>query len=75
MSKIKLLVSLPALLLTACTTTGPEIKIVDTSCDWTRPIYVSRSDILTDGTARQLLAHNETGAARCGWKRKAPAKP
>lgn len=39
-----------------------------TDCDWARPIYVSRADQLTDGTARQILAHNDTGAALCGWK-------
>jgi len=33
-----------------------------------RPVYVSRSDALTEGTADQLLAHNRTGAALCGWK-------
>lgn len=75
MSKMKLLASLPALLLAACATTGPEIKIVDTACRWTKPIYVSRGDILTDGTADQIEAHNETGAKRCGWKRTSPKKP
>lgn len=74
-SKTTLLASLLAVLLSGCgTTAGPEIKIVDTGCDWTRPIYMSRADILTDGSARQILAHNETGAARCGWKRN-NAKP
>jgi len=42
---------------------------VDTACRWTKPIYISKSDVLTDGTADQIVAHNETGAKRCGWKR------
>lgn len=74
MLKTKLLAVLTATLLTGCETTGPETKIVDTGCTWTRPIYVGKADVLTDGTARQILAHNETGAARCGWTRTAPAK-
>ena len=36
-------------------------------CAGWRPIYVSLADALTDGTARQILAHNETGRAICGW--------
>lgn len=37
------------------------------ACGPWRPILVSRGDVLTDGTARQLLAHNEAGRALCGW--------
>jgi hypothetical protein len=40
----------------------------DTACDWTAPIRPSRGDHLTEGTARQILTHNETGAALCGWQ-------
>ena len=65
----KSLAFLTALLLTGCATTGPEIKVVDTACNWTRPIYISKKDILTDGTARQIVGHNEAGESRCGWKR------
>ena len=36
-------------------------------CEWTAPILVSQGDDLTDGTARQILAHNEAGAEVCGW--------
>lgn len=61
-------------LLSACATTGPatepQTRIIDTGCDWTRPIYISKQDIMTDGTADAILAHNLTGAARCGWKPK-----
>lgn len=54
---------LPALLLAGCATTGAGIN----GCDWAKPIYVSQDDVLTDGTARQILTHDETGKAICGW--------
>lgn len=70
--------ALLASLLGACATSGPatetepqivtRTRTVDTGCDWTRPIYVSKADVLTDGTADQIRAHNETGQAKCGWK-------
>ena len=37
-------------------------------CDWAEPIRPSQADQLTDGTARQILNHNETGARLCGWR-------
>lgn len=72
-----LLASLGTLLI-SCTTTGPETdaeprvvtRTVDTACDWTRPIYVSKTDVLTDETAAAILAHNKAGAKVCGWKPK-----
>ena len=69
-----------SLILAACSTTSgesrppPDIvyvpKVVDTACDWTKPIYVDASDVLTDETARNILAHNRAGAKNCGWKPK-----
>lgn len=53
------------LLLTACAGTGRVTEVVDAGCYWTAPIYVSQADDLTDDTARQILAHNETWARRC----------
>jgi hypothetical protein len=52
------------ILLSACASGGPA---TDPFCAVSRPILVSRSDVLTTETARQLLAHNETGARICGW--------
>lgn len=40
-----------------------------TDCAWARPIYISKADFLTDGTAKQIEAHDETGAQRCGWEK------
>lgn len=72
---------LPCLTLTACCATSgvskvPEqqvvvqTRVVDTACDWTTPIYVDKADVLTDDTARAILAHNRAGARVCGWKPK-----
>lgn len=44
------------------------------SCVAFSPVYISKQDILTDGTARQILAINETGKSLCGWKPSTPAK-
>lgn len=51
-------------LLSGCATNGVG---TDGGCAAFRPIYTSRADALTDGTAEQLLAHNLTGARLCGW--------
>lgn len=66
-----------------CATSGvsepPEPRIVvqtrtvDTACDWTKPVYVDKADVLTDETAKAILAHNRAGARVCGWKPKAKA--
>lgn len=50
------------LLASGCSTSG---AVTEGACVWVKPIYVSKSDALTDGTARQILAHNETWAANC----------
>jgi hypothetical protein len=63
---LRSLALLASLLLTACASGGRVTEVVDAGCDWTRPVLVSRFDVLTDGTARQILAHNETWALRCG---------
>lgn len=59
---------LPILLLAGCATTGAGIN----GCDWAKPIYVSNDDVLTDGTAKQVLTHDETGKAICGWGKYKP---
>lgn len=43
----------------------PKIVIIDAGCKWTAPVYISKSDGLTDGTARQILSHNETWERNC----------
>ncbi|OZI26725.1 hypothetical protein CAL26_05225 [Bordetella genomosp. 9] len=81
MWKSTLLPCLLVLLLASCSTNGqpqqvqpvqPEVqvktRIIDTGCDWTKPIFVDKGDVLSDGTAKQILAHNLAGARNCGWK-------
>jgi hypothetical protein len=69
--RLRLLAPLMLLLLvplqTSCDSIGRAIK-PDTACLAFKPIYVSKNDVLTDGTARAILAHNVTGAKKCGWK-------
>jgi len=55
---------LPVLLsASACGTSGP----VNPDCNF-RPIYFDPADRLTDATEKAIIAHNEKGAALCGWK-------
>lgn len=56
-------------LLGGCETAG---RGIDAACQLFRPIYVSRADVLTEGTAVQIEAHNESGARVCGWGGSAP---
>lgn len=67
---------LTSLLLASCVSAGRAVKppVVDNGCAAFRPIYVSLDDVLTDGTAQQILAHNEVGARLCGWSPNAPPK-
>ena len=40
---------------------------VDNFCQIASPIFVGAADVLTDETVGAILAHNEVGAALCGW--------
>lgn len=82
MSRMKQLLWIAALLMSACAAgpktepdAEPEIvtrtRVVDTSCQWVKPIYPNKADVLTDKTTKQIVDHNETGEKRCGWKPKA----
>lgn len=44
---------------------------VDHCTGWA-PIYPSGNDVLTDGTARQILAHDEFGARMGCWPKPVP---
>lgn len=52
--------------LTAGCATDPRWMRDD--CDWAEPIRPSRSDVLTDDTLAQIVAHNEIGERLCGWR-------
>ena len=64
MWKIASLASLT--LLAACATNS---AVPTDPCGPFRPIYVGKADVLTEQTARDLLAHNRTGRELCGWGR------
>ncbi len=49
---------------TGCADAG---RGIDAACQLYRPIVISGADALTEGTAVQIEAHNETGARVCGW--------
>lgn len=61
-----MLCAVSAILLTGCANPGPATS--DPCGPW-RAIYVGKDDVLTEDTARSLLAHNRTGAALCAWGR------
>ena len=50
-------------LLTGCGGSGP---VTDGCAGWAA-IRVTAADVLTEGTARQVLAHNLAGRARGCW--------
>lgn len=53
----------------ACSTVFLSGCVQIRSCDWAEPIFISADDVLTIGTARQILTHNETGDAICrDWR-------
>jgi hypothetical protein len=39
-------------------------------CDWAEPIKPTANDVqvISTGLARDILTHNEKGAAICGWR-------
>jgi hypothetical protein len=55
-----LTVCLTAVLLGGCATSGAVTSLG--YCEVSRPILVSKSDLFTDDTARQILTHNEVWA-------------
>jgi hypothetical protein len=51
------------LMLIGCS--GTSGRVIDSGCVVFEPIYISRSDVLTEGTANQILVHNQTWEAIC----------
>lgn len=62
---------LTAALLTSCAMSGcgalPAKTMAPDFCATAQAIYVSKTDIFTDATAREILKHNTTGRKLCGW--------
>lgn len=66
---LRLLAVLPlALLLPSCAITGhgKPSPLPSNGCEWVSPIMVSPQDVLTDGTAKQILALDQTWQKICG---------
>jgi hypothetical protein len=62
---VKYALCLSVMLLNGCKSIG----LADSYCEIAKPIYVAKADSFTDGTARQILEHNETGAGVCNWNK------
>jgi hypothetical protein len=45
-----------------------ERRFLREDCDWAQPIRPARTDVLSENTKAQILAHNEIGARLCGWR-------
>lgn len=54
-----------ALLATMTSASACSSGPVTSYCAVAVPLYVSRDDVLTDETARQIVTHNETWKALC----------
>ncbi|TNV14945.1 hypothetical protein FH968_20560 [Buttiauxella sp. B2] len=56
------------MLIASCGTTGPvKPEVIDTACDWVRPIYLNAHDIdvMDMQTKRAVLVHNQTWQNNC----------
>lgn len=82
MWKLILLLSLTVPCVTSCAIgSGPstqapvlppvqaQTRIVDTSCDWVKAIYLAASDVdlISPFLAREIDDHNKAGVQHCGW--------
>ncbi|MEF4799987.1 hypothetical protein U9687_00475 [Escherichia coli] len=56
------------MLTVSCAKSGPaRVEVVDTACDWVKPIYLTEHDIdvIDRQTKRDLLAHNKAWYSNC----------
>lgn len=63
-----LTICLATMLIASCGTRGSVPVVIDTGCDWVKPIYLTDHDIdvLDRQTKRDILAHNKAWQANCG---------
>lgn len=47
----------------------PEIRVIDTSCQWVRMLRPSCSDVIGDSFARQIVEQNQAGVEHGCWKK------
>ncbi|KLW17251.1 hypothetical protein SK47_02548 [Enterobacter sp. BWH52] len=67
---------LMTMLIASCVTRGSVPVVVDTACDWVKPIYLTDHDIdvLDRQTKRDILAHNKAWQANCQKTKESGAK-
>ncbi|MEP8810327.1 hypothetical protein ABKV34_10550 [Enterobacter hormaechei] len=55
------------ILIASCVTRGSVPVVVDTACDWVKPIYLTDHDIdvLDRQTKKDILMHNKVWEANC----------
>lgn len=55
------------MLTASCSINGGGPTVIDTACDWVRPIYVTANDVkvMDPQTKKDVLVHNETWRANC----------
>nr|WP_244998498.1 hypothetical protein [Enterobacter kobei] len=56
------------MLIASCAQNGPaRVEVVDTACDWVRPIYGTAYDwdVLDRQTKKDILAHNKAWQKNC----------
>lgn len=63
-SKLTLLACLTPLLLTACASS----PVQSDACSWVSPVTVSKADVLTPETGRQILTLDRSIQKNCGKK-------
>ncbi|SAG00009.1 Uncharacterised protein [Enterobacter hormaechei] len=62
-----LTICLMTMLIASCVTRGSVAVVVDTACDWVKPIYLTDHDIdvMDRQTKKDILAHNKAWQANC----------
>ncbi len=63
----RLAICLMTMLIVSCVTRGSVPVVIDTACDWVKPIYLTDHDIdvLDKQTKKDILAHNKSLQANC----------
>lgn len=62
-----LTICLMTMLITSCVTRGSVPVVVDTACDWVKPIFLTDHDIdvMDKQTKRDVLTHNKAWDKNC----------
>ena len=61
------------MLIVSCAETGPaKVELIDTGCDWVKPISLTDHDIdvMDKQTKRDVLTHNKAWQANCDGQHK-----